>query len=550
MPHAIAADAGREPSSAPTAVAKNQSTVTHLRGLLEVTSLVRGEDDLDAVLEAIARTISECLGFGTVAVNLYRPAWDDFQVTNVYGNDGAREALLGDARDLSSWEPLLDERFLRRGAYMIPHESFDWAADVATFVPDIEPSDDPDAWHPEDALMIPMRHSAGHLLGILSVDEPQSRRRPSDEELDVLTAVAEHAALAVEGAQAVAEAARHRAALEQLLRVSSRLSETLVADEIFQSVCESVRDALGFEHVAIELVDPSSGRLVAQAAVGWTLGDETLSAPVTLADVAPLFDPEFEVEGCFLLPGEEARKRFAADVFVYRSRLNGRGPWAWNRHWLIVPLVNRAGETTGVILADEPEDRLLPRRERLQALRLFANQAATAVSLVEHVQELRFLADHDPLTRLLNRRVFMERLDSEAARSDRSGLSFVLVLCDLDRFKLLNDSQGHLAGDEALRALGRILPASLRRSDEAFRIGGDEFALVLPDATPEAVSSVVERIADAMDVAPEGTLAGVRASFGAAAYPGDAGHPEALVQAADAALYEAKRAGERLRFAA
>jgi diguanylate cyclase (GGDEF)-like protein len=540
-----------EPSSASTAVAKNQSTVTHLRGLLEVTTLVRGADDLDAVLAAIAKTISECLGFGTVAVNLYRPAWDDFEVTNVHGNPGAREALLGDARDLSSWQPLLDDRFLRRGAYVIPHEHFDWAADVATFVPDIEPTDDPDAWHPEDALMVPMRHSAGHLLGILSVDEPSSGRRPTDEELDVLVAVAQHAALAVEGAQAVADAARHRAALEQLLHVSSRVSETLDADEIFQSVCESVRDALGFQHVAIELVDTATGRLEAQAAVGWTLGDETLSAPVTLADVGPLFDPEFEVEGCFLLPGEEARRRCSADVFVYRSRLNGRGPWAWNRHWLVVPLVSRAdGATIGVIWADEPEDRLLPPRERLQALRLFANQAATAVALVEHVQELRFLADHDPLTRLLNRRVFMERLDSEAARAGRSGRPFGLVLCDLDRFKLLNDSKGHLAGDEALRTLGGILVEALRRSDEAFRIGGDEFALLLPDADPDAVRFVVERVAAAMDRAPEGVLTGVRASFGAAAYPADAGHPEALVQAADAALYAAKRAGERLRFAA
>jgi diguanylate cyclase (GGDEF)-like protein len=394
--------------------------------------------------------------------------------------------------------------------------------------------------------MVPMRHTAGHLLGILSVDEPRSGRKPTDEELDVLVAVAEHTALAVESAQAVADAARHQSALEQLLRVSSRLSETLDADEIFQSVCESVRDALGFQHVAIELVEPATGRLQAQAAVGWRLGDETLSAPVTLAELAPLFDPEFEVEGCFLLPNDEARRRFSADVFVYRSRLNGRGPWAWNRHWLVVPLVDRDGATIGVIWADEPEDRLLPPRERLQALRLFANQAATAVALVDHVHELRFLADHDPLTRLLNRRVFMERLDAEAARSDRSGRPFGLVLCDLDRFKLLNDSKGHLAGDEALRVLGRILVESVRRSDEAFRIGGDEFAIVLPDADPDAIEAVVERVTRAMD----GALDGVRASFGAASYPSDAGHPEALVHAADAALYEAKRAGDRLRFAA
>src|SRR5207247_254919 len=211
-----------------------------------------------------------------------------------------------------------------------------------------------------------------------------------------------------------------------------------------------------------------------------------------------LFDPVFEIEGCFLLPCEEGQKRCSTGLFASPSRLNGRGPWAWNRHWLVGPLVDRAGETIGVIWADEPEDRLLPPRERLQALRLFANQAATAVTLVEHVQELRFLADHDPLTRLLTRRVFMERLDSEAARSNRSGRPFALVLCDVDRFKLLNDSQGHLAGDEALRILGRILVEALRRSDVAFRIGGDEFALVLPDVDTDAIEAVVERIALAM----------------------------------------------------
>src|SRR5438270_12465004 len=104
----------------------------------------------------------------------------------------------------------------------------------------------------------------------------------------------------------------------------------------------------------------------------------------------------------------------------------------------------------------------------------------------------------------------MQWLEAEAARSERSGRPFGLVLCDLDRFKLLNDSQGHLAGDQALRTLGRILVESVRRSDEAFRIGGDEFALVLPDADPESIEAVVGRITLAMD----GALGSVRASFG------------------------------------
>src|SRR5258708_17785697 len=106
-----------------------------------------------------------------------------------------------------------------------------------------------------------MRHTDGHLLGILSVDEPASRRRPTDEELDVLVSLADHAALAVQGAQESAEAARHRLALEQLLEVSSRLTAEPVADEILRDVCRGVRDALGFQHVAAQLLDPETERL-------------------------------------------------------------------------------------------------------------------------------------------------------------------------------------------------------------------------------------------------------------------------------------------------
>ena len=112
-----------------------------------------------------------------------------------------------------------------------------------------------DAWDPEDALFVPMRHTDGHLLGILSVDEPASRRRPTDEELDVLVALADHAALAVQSAQEAAEAARHKVALEQLLEVSARLPAEPVADEILRAVCAGVRDALGFQNVLAVLRD-------------------------------------------------------------------------------------------------------------------------------------------------------------------------------------------------------------------------------------------------------------------------------------------------------
>ena len=152
---------------------------------------MRAGGDLLELLPAIARTISESLGYEAVVINLYRPAWDDFSVTTVHGSDAARTQLLGQVRDLADWQRLLDERFSRRGAYVVQAGDFDWTAvdDDSSYVPALEAGSGADAWHPEDALFVPMRHTAGHLLGILSVDEPMSRRRPTDEELDVLVAL-------------------------------------------------------------------------------------------------------------------------------------------------------------------------------------------------------------------------------------------------------------------------------------------------------------------------------------------------------------------------
>jgi diguanylate cyclase (GGDEF)-like protein len=496
--------------------------ISPLRGLLEVTKLMRADVDLPVLLAAVARTISESLGYRTVAVSLYRPAWDDFCVATVHGSDAARARLLGQVRRPEEWEALLDARFERRGAYVVESGATPGGG--------------------EDALFLPMRHSAGHVLGILSVDEPVSGRRATDEELDVLVALAEHAALAVQSAQEAAEAARHRRALEQLLDVSSRLTLEPVTDEILRAVCSGVRDALGFQNVLAALLDPESGSLEPRIAVGWVIEEVTQRRPVFLRDVEGLLDPEFELEGCYLVPNAEAERRIASDEPAYESEQNGLGPWAWDHHWLLVPLHSSGGEVIGVLWVDEPADRLLPSRDTVQALRVFANQAAAAVVAAAHLHEVRFLADHDPLTRLANRRAFVARLDGEVARATRYGHTFGLVLCDLDGFKELNDRDGHAAGDEALQQFGRTLQEGLRKGDEAFRIGGDEFALLLVEASEPDAREVVRRISE------RGGAVG--ASFGVASCPEHARDAQTLFRLADAALYEAKRAGSGLCFAA
>jgi diguanylate cyclase (GGDEF)-like protein len=525
------------------------SNISPLRGLLEVTRLLRAREDLPALLEAVARTIGETLGFRTVAVNLYRPAWDDFEVVVVHGNEHARAALLGTTRDGAHLVVLLSPRFERRGAYYVPNGSVDWDSLGPSYTPEGEPQPHPDAWDPEDALLVPMRDADGNLLGTISVDEPLSGRVPNDEELDLLVALANHAALAVDEANETRNARRHQRALEELLDVSSRITGETSTEEILRRVCGGIHTALDFENICAALVDPDTGALVPKAVAGWRLEEMLARPPANVAQIEPLLDAEFEREGCFLLTHAQAHSRLAREVDVYPSQLNGRGPWAWNRHWLLVPLRDGDGGILGVIWVDNPGDRLLPSSDRLQALRIFANDAAAALVSGKHLGELRFLADHDPLTRLLNRRAFVARLDGEVARATRYGRSVGLVITDLDRFKDRNDHFGHAAGDEAIVSFSGILTRALRRPDAAFRIGGDEFALLLAETTDDGASLVVERIHEMLaELGTSGTpaLTGLTASFGFASCPEDADDAQTLFRLADEALYEAKRAGEGL----
>jgi diguanylate cyclase (GGDEF)-like protein len=525
------------------------SNISPLRGLLEVTRLLRAREDLPALLDAVARTISETLGFRTVAVNLYRPAWDDFEVTTVHGNEGARRALLGSTRDGAHLAVLLHERFARRGAYYVPDGAVDWDSLGPSYTPAGERQAHPDAWDPEDALLVPMRDSGGNLLGMISVDEPASGRLPADEELDLLVALADHASLAVEEANETRDARRHQRALEELLDVSSRITGETSADEILRRVCGGIRTALDFDNVCATLVDPDTGALVPRAVAGWSLAEMLARPRATVALIEPLLDAEFEREGCFLLTHTQAHSRLARDADVYPSQLNGRGPWAWNRHWLLVPLRDGEGAILGVIWVDNPRDRLVPSADRLQALRIFANDAAAALVSGKHLGELRFLADHDPLTRLLNRRAFVQQLDGEVARATRYGRTVGLVIADLDNFKQRNDQFGHAAGDEALVLFSGILSRALRRPDSAYRIGGDEFALLLAETKEEGARVVVERIqAMLAELGSHGNPAfeGLSASFGFALCPPDAEDSQTLFRLADEALYEAKRAGEGL----
>jgi diguanylate cyclase (GGDEF)-like protein len=170
----------------------------------------------------------------------------------------------------------------------------------------------------------------------------------------------------------------------------------------------------------------------------------------------------------------------------------------------------------------------------------------------EFQQQIHRLLAHDELTGLLTSKSFFSELRREAARAEAESLPFCVLMMDLDHFKTVNDTYGHLVGSQTLGEIGAVIKKALRAGDVASRFGGEEFAAFLLDADYAQGLVAAERVRSAVQDhdfpagrqdAPEGQTHRVTISVGVAAFPDDARDPIHLVELADAALYRAKRSG-------
>jgi len=172
-------------------------------------------------------------------------------------------------------------------------------------------------------------------------------------------------------------------------------------------------------------------------------------------------------------------------------------------------------------------------------------------SLKAAVEEIHQMSITDPLTGIYNRGYINERLPQEIRRAQRFGRDLTLVLCDIDHFKRVNDTYGHLAGDAVLKSFARSLAGSIRQQvDWLGRYGGEEFLIVLPETHLEGALVLTERIRRTLESTPietSGKTIGITSSFGVACFSPGTGKevftPEALLQEADNLLYRAKSEG-------
>jgi diguanylate cyclase (GGDEF)-like protein len=240
----------------------------------------------------------------------------------------------------------------------------------------------------------------------------------------------------------------------------------------------------------------------------------------------------------------------AAVVFFILNSVLARTAVALSQSLPVLPHVRKdvlfRGWTTGMLAGLAPAVTTVSRMD-LALVPLIVLPMAAIHRAAREAARNEHLAQHDGLTGLVNRALFLDRMSQAIVVARRKGESVAVMIMDLDRFKEINDTLGHHHGDTLLREVGPRLQAVLRESDTVARLGGDEFAVLLPSVSshPEATVAVAEKLLTVLQepFVLDGVTLDVGASLGISRYPDDAGDVETLMQHADIAMYRAKGSG-------
>ncbi len=321
--------------------------------------------------------------------------------------------------------------------------------------------------------------------------------------------------------------ARRTEQLELVHDVGKAIAAVLVPEALYRTLVCSMHTSARFDDVSVFVPSAPGGTLVLAASSG---GDDTLGAP------------DAEPSAC---TASTVVTRAADTLQPWYTASAGQETSSPGRPELAVPIV-ASQELLGVLAVSAMNSRNFDETD-VTTLEAIADYAATALQNAHAHVLLAREATTDALTGLRNHRGLIERMDTEMERAERFGHVLSLLYFDIDRFKDINDTYGHEAGDAVLQQLTGLAHSTLRSIDTLGRYGGEEFVVLLPETDADAALQAADRLRQAvMDhvfTVDSGVELQTTVSIGVATYPADGATCRTLLRSADAALYRAKRLG-------
>ena len=378
----------------------------------------------------------------------------------------------------------------------------------------------------EIELFVPLI-SRDRLIGILVLGKRQSGKY-SLEDFNLLKDITNQVAVSIEKEYLREQLREREEELSVINRSSVIMTSSFDIQKIYGSFIEELKKVVDVNWAAISLIEQNDLYVLAlssEIGSAWKVGERIPTKGTATEWIA-------KHKKAIVESDLSRESRFDTAKYYLKQGV---------RSIVYLPLIAQGGVIGSLIVASRRPNAYSQRHVML--LEQLASQIAMPVENSRLYAKVEERARTDELTGLLNRRALDELITSEIGRHSRYGGVFSIIVLDLDSFKAFNDSYGHLAGDKVLRQIGSIIKSTIRSADQAFRYGGDEFAILLPHTDTKAAYEVAERLRNRVALEVEAGDVPITASLGLAAWPIDGIVPNGIIAVADAALYHAKRSG-------
>ena len=379
----------------------------------------------------------------------------------------------------------------------------------------------------------------GNVIGFLALGDQETMRPFSDNELYYLKEIAAQAAVSINTSRLYLRRKKEKEELDRTLYNLSLLysigrAMNYISDlkSLLEYILNQAVQITGAEKGSIMLYDLEKNLLSIRVVAG--LRDRVYQRKINSNEIeCKRFKPGEGIAGRVFQTGRPmvVDKAGEDELFIEPDS-------SYVRSIACIPMLVYS-DVIGVINVTNKLDETGFTDEDVELLKAVADQAAIAINKAQ----LWEMAVTDSLTGLYVRRYFIVKLQEELHRAERYSKGFSIVMADLDRFKHVNDSFGHTAGDRALKLVAKFLQKNIRDVDVIARYGGEEFVFLLPEADKEEAYTVSERLRSKLAEVRFDELPPITVSLGIASYPEDSDDIDQLIKKADAALYSAKQSG-------
>jgi diguanylate cyclase (GGDEF)-like protein len=487
---------------------------------------------IDEILDILADGIQRILKFKTVLISLYD---DKAQVFERKAQAGIPKKVFAQLKKQKVPQKkvklLLKPEYKYGESYYIPHTHFKKNKRLRDYIDtygkkiEIPEGKKRGTWHPDDVFLTPIKTSDGKFLGIVSVDNPADRKVPEEETISLMETFSTYASIAIENIRRLQSEKETTKRMNAIHNISKIIGQIFDLKTLYRETIHIIRDRFGYSNIAIFEVN-KKGRLVLKSFSGYTdvdirrvtkdLGKKGLTG-IVLRDKKPLLIPNVQEEQAYI--GDSTHPKSEAIVpLIIKHRIVG-------------------------ILDVETLGRNSLGEEDLYTLSLLGEYIAMSIDNAHLYRETQRLAIRDEMTGTFNYRYFRDVLKKMIRDREKTKEPLSLLMVDIDNFKQMNDTFGHIEGDKVLKKVSKVIKSNVRRMDVVTRYGGDEFVIILWGVGKEAAKLLGERIRKAVKKELSVYAYPLTLSIGVCAFPDDGKKVGVLLDKVDKALYRAKSKG-------